>query len=330
MSAGPIIHAVILNWRTAGMTSRAVRDTLASLPGADDRVWLIDNASGDGSEAHLRAAFAEEPRVTVLQSGRNGGFGFGNNVGLRAALASDPAPDFLFLVNSDAFPDRAAAGRLASFLRAHPRAAAAGSGITGEDGAPHCSSFRFPTILGEFEGGARSGPVTRLLRARQVPILSPAPGQRVDWLAGAALMLRREALEQAGLFDEAFFLYFEETDLCRRFADHGWDMRYDPGAQVVHVGSVSTGMTRWTRVPDYWFDSRWRYFEKHGGRGRAVAATLARCAGGALHRMRCAIARRKPSDPPGFHRHLLAHALRRVLGVGRGTRPALPVTEDIR
>ena len=328
MSAETIIHAVVLNWRTAEMSLRSARATLLSLPGPQDRLYLVDNASGDGSEAQFRQALGDDPRVKVLQSGRNGGYGFGNNVGMRAAMAATPAPDFIFLVNSDAFPEPDAAERLAAFLMAHPKTAAVGSGIVGQDGAPHCSTFRFHSVAGEFEGGARFGPITRLLKHAQVPILEPQAGQEVDWLSGAALMLRRDALEEVGLFDEGFFLYFEETDLCRRLANAGWEMRFEPEARVVHIGSVTTGMARWRRVPEYWFDSRARYFTKHGGRRTALLATLARMAGGAIHRLRCLIQRRRPNDPRGFHRHLLRHTLSALRRGGAGRRRKRSMAES--
>ncbi len=227
------------------------------------------------------------------------------------------------MLNSDAFPAPDAIARLRAALLADPGAGFAGSHIHGEDGAPHLTTFRFPSLASEFEGAARTGPVSRLLAHRAVPCPAPVATQMVDWLAGASLMMRRDVLDSIGLFDETFFLYFEETDLCLRAARAGWRTLYVPGSRVAHIGSVSTGMKQWDRVPDYWFASRRHYFTKNHGRAYALAATLAHVAGGALHRGRCALARRAPADPPYFLRDLIRH------DAGALLRPAAPVPAPV-
>ena len=133
----------------------------------------------------------------------------------------------------------------------------------------------------------------------------------VDWLAGASLMIRRQVLDEIGLFDERYFLYFEETDLCLRAQRAGWTSRYVKESRIMHIGSVSTGMKTWKRMPGYWFDSRLRYFTKNHG---AFYAALATC-----------FIRRWVDDPVGsasagqdnlvkgprrFVRDLTSHALR--------------------
>jgi N-acetylglucosaminyl-diphospho-decaprenol L-rhamnosyltransferase len=115
-----------------------------------------------------------------------------------------------------------------------------------------------------------------------------------------------------GLFDETFFLYFEETDLCRRAAEAGWPTHFVRESRVEHIGSVSTGMKTWKRVPGYWFDSRWYYFRKSGGTARAVAATLAHLAGGLILRARRLVRPSIPPGPPHFLRDLVGHAIRNL------------------
>ena len=135
------------------------------------------------------------------------------------------------------------------------------------------------------------------------PVAAP-----VDWAAGAALMIRRDVLDAIGGFDEAYFLYFEETDLCLRAAKAGWPTHYLPDARVMHIGSVSTGMREWTLPPDYWFASREHYFRKNHGRAYAVAAVLAHLAGLTVRRLR-AIRREDQTMPKGQARALIRHAL---------------------
>ena len=302
---GPRIHCVILNWRTPDMTLRALDAAQAAMDGLPGGITVVDNDSGDGSEDRLRATIADMPRVRVVQSGRNGGFGAGNNHAIRAGLPDGPA-DLIYILNSDAFPDARAIHALRDHLAAHPAAGLAGSLIVGEDGVPHLTTFRFPSIASEFEGAARFGPISRLLRHRAVPVPTPDHARPVDWLAGASLMVRADVLSEIGLFDEGFFLYFEETDLCRRAAAAGWETHFVPDSRVVHVGSASTGMKEWAETPDYWFASRRRYFTKARGPVHAGLATLAHIAGGAIHRARCALTGRRPADPPRFLRRLIA------------------------
>jgi GT2 family glycosyltransferase len=308
------VLTVIVNYRTAAMTLRAVEAALAAMAGIAGAITVIDNDSQDGSFDRLQAAAARwgQGRVRVLCSRRNGGFGAGNNIGIRAGLPGGSRPDLVYLLNSDAFPAADAIGILRDYLLAHPGVGLAASHVHGLDALPHRSAFRFPSIAGEFEAAARIGPISRLL-ARHIiaPPLPEAPAA-VDWAVGASLMVRQAVFDTIGLFDEGFFLYFEETDLCRRAAAAGWPTHYVPAARVAHVGSESTGAKGWSRTPAYWFDSRWRYFAKHHGRAYAAAATLAHLAGGTLWQARRTVQRRAHLDPPGFLRDLAAHALRSI------------------
>jgi N-acetylglucosaminyl-diphospho-decaprenol L-rhamnosyltransferase len=311
MTTEPAVLTVILNWRTAEMTLGAVAAAERAMDGIAGAITVVDNDSRDGSFERLTEALQDHPRVRVVQSGHNGGFGAGNNVGLRLGLPDGSRPTFSYVLNSDAFPAPDAISRLVGYLQTHPRAGLAGSYIHGSDGADHTTCFRFPSIASEFEGAARTGPISRLLRHKIVPLGVPAASVRVDWLAGASLMIREEVLQKIGLFDEGFFLYFEETDLCHRAIEAGWETHFVRESRVEHIGSVSTGMKTWDRVPGYWFDSRWRYFVKRGGRGLATMATLAHLAGGLILRTRRVIQPRITPGPPHFLRDLVSHSFRR-------------------
>jgi N-acetylglucosaminyl-diphospho-decaprenol L-rhamnosyltransferase len=235
-------------------------------------------------------------------------------VGIRLGLPDGRRPDYVYILNSDAFPAPDAIRLLLEYLQSHPKVGLAGSYIHGPDGEAHVTCFRFPSVASEFEGAARSGPISRLLANRSVSIGVPEATGPVDWLAGASMMLREEVVRQVGIFDETFFLYFEETDLCRRAAEAGWPTHFVRESRVEHIGSVSTGMKTWKRVPGYWFDSRWHYFQKSGGTLRAVAATLAHLAGGLILQTRRLVRPSIPPGPPHFLRDLIGHALRRLVG----------------
>lgn len=312
----PRLLTVILNWRTPDMTLRSAEAALLAMQGIDGALVIVDNESGDGSFEKMTSEVARRGwdigphRVRVLQSGHNGGFGAGNNFGIRAGLPDGTRPDYFYLLNSDAFPAPDAIRLLLQHLQAHPQTGIAGSFMHGPDGDPHRTAFRFPSITSEFEGQIRLGPISRLLGRWVVAQPIPEQTTRVDWLAGASIMMRRKVPDEIGLFDEAFFLYFEETDLCRRAALAGWPSDYVVESRVAHIGSASTGMKTWTRIPQFWLDSRLHYFTKNHGRLYAVLATLAALAGGSLWRLRLLVQRKDRGDPPRFLRDLAAHHLR--------------------
>ncbi len=305
---GPTVLTVLLNWRTAEMTLRAADSAERAMEGIAGGIVVVDNDSGDGSFETMSVALKDRPRFRVVQAGRNGGFGAGNNVGIRLGLPGGARPDYVYILNSDAFPAPDAIRLLLDYLEGHPKVGIVGSYIHGSDGEPHTTCFRFPSVASELEGAARTGPISRLLRHKAVAIGVPEATGPVDWLAGASMMLREEVIRTVGVFDETFFLYFEETDLCRRAAEAGWPTHFVKESRVEHIGSVSTGMKTWKRVPGYWFDSRWHYFRKAGGTSRAVAATLAHVTGALILRARRLVQPKIPSGPPHFLRDLVSHA----------------------
>ena len=309
------VLTVILNWRTPAMTLQSCEAALRAMEGIAGAITIVDNDSGDGSFETISAEVVARGwdkgavPVRVIQSGRNGGFGAGNNVGIKAGLPGGARPDYAYILNSDAFPAPDAIRALLAHLEAHPKTGFAGSFIHGTDGAPHRTAFRFPSACGELEGAARFGPISRLLKRHIVAQPIPEVTGRVDWLAGASLMMRQDVLDQIGLFDEVFFLYYEETDLCLRAARAGWPTDYVLESRVAHIGSASTGMKTWARIPRFWLDSRRHYFTKNHGHIYAAVATLAHVAGGVLWRLRLLVQRKDRGDPPHFLRDLIVHYL---------------------
>lgn len=309
------VQVIVLNWRTADLSLAAAQAALREIDGLDGGVTIVDNDSGDGSYETMQAqadarGWLNGGRLAVVQSGWNGGFGAGNNYGIRQRLPDGRRPDVVYLLNSDAIPQPGAIAALLDYLGQHPKAGIACSRLHGSDGAPHLTAFRFPSAAGEFEAASRSGPITRMFRNKVVAMPQPLISGQVDWSAGASMMIRSDVLDEIGLFDEGFFLYFEETDLCLRAANAGWQTHYVVESVVEHIGSASTGMKTWQRVPDYWYDSRRRYFEKHHGRAGALFATAANLGGEALWRLRCLVQRRGTGVPPGHLTHLARHAVR--------------------
>ncbi len=312
----PRLLTVLLNWRSAEMTLQAAEAALIALRDIPGALVIVDNDSQDGSfetlsqTVRLRGWDLGPQQVRVVQSGHNGGFGAGNNHGIQAGMPDGLPPDYVYILNSDAFPTPDAIQALLTHLETHPATGFAGSFLHGIDGVPHRTAFRFPSIASEFEAQVRFGPISRLLSRFIVAQPIPKTTTRVDWLAGASVMLRWSVLELIGLFDETFFLYFEETDLCRRAARAGWPTDFVVESRVAHIGSASTGMKTWDRIPGFWLESRLHYFVKNHGPVYAAAATLSLLAGGMVWRARLMVQRKDRGDPPRFLRDLAAHDLR--------------------
>jgi GT2 family glycosyltransferase len=284
------VAVIIVNYGTADLAIAAV-DSLRERHHGGRRVeiHIVDNASPDGGAGVLLAAreskgWGEE--VILHLEDRNLGFGAGNNVVLRALWARDTPPRFVFLLNPDAQLSNDAIGILARFLEETPRAAAAGAALVSPDGAPMSGAFRFPSILSEIERAANFGPVTRLLSRFRTTLPPDLPRQRVDWVSGAAVMFRLEAMAEIGFFDPAYFLYYEEVDVMRALQRKGWETWFLPEARVVHIEGAATGVAKRagrTRRPAYVYSSWKHYFHKNHGRFYALSAAILALAGAGLH-----------------------------------------------
>lgn len=261
---------VVVNYRTADLAIDCMRSLASQV---DDlrggRVVVADNASGDGSVEKLTDAIEREGWSTwaeVVPLDRNGGFAFGNNAGIRMALASPETVDYVMLLNPDTIVRPGAIRALAEFMGTHPNAGIAGSLLETPDGRVDCSAHRVHSPLSELDGGARLGILSRLLRRH---IVSPPLRQEAhpcDWVSGASMIVRRSVIEEIGPMDEGFFLYFEEVDYCWRAKKAGWEVWYVPQSRVLHLEGAATGIkTAAKRRAGYWYDSRRRFFIKHYG-----------------------------------------------------------------
>jgi N-acetylglucosaminyl-diphospho-decaprenol L-rhamnosyltransferase len=292
---------VIVNYRTGPQVLGGLPKLLSELEDLDAGVIVVDNDSGDDSLAAIRVGIDGlgcSNRVEVVSSGHNGGFGAGNNFGIRFAARRGLRPEYVLLLNPDAYPEPGCIRTLLDFMDQRPSAAVAGATLRGVGGEQGPSAFRFPSPLGELESTARTGPVTHVLRRWIIAQPMPAETRECDWVSGACLLLRSSALAEIGLFDERFFLYFEEADLCRRAQALGWSVYWVKDAFVVHAGGVATGIYDCTRRrPRYWFYSRRRYYLKARGRTGLWLANAGWIAGSLLYRLR-RLSWQPEGDPP--------------------------------
>jgi GT2 family glycosyltransferase len=305
---------VIVNYRSADLVIDCLRSLAPQVAGrVDRRAVIVEGGSGDDSAQRISDAISNEgfsAWASLTVADRNGGFAYGNNLGIAPALRSDNPPQYIWLLNPDTIARPGAADALLAFMEAHPEAGIAGSRLENPDGSPQRSAFRFPGVLSQLENGLRLGIVSRLLSHRIVAPEPPTQTQQTDWVSGASFMIRRRVLEQIGLLDDRYFMYFEELDFCRRAAKAGWSCWYVPQSRIVHLVGQSSGITdRRRRMPAYWFDSRRRYYIKNHGRAYALAADLAWAGGYTLWRMRRVLQRKPDTDPP----HLLRDFLRSVI-----------------
>lgn len=314
-----ITWIIIVNYRTADLAIGCLRALSAQ---ADDlgggRVVVVDNDSRDGSVEKLRTAIEHEgwsDWADVMPLDRNGGFAYGNNAGIRAALASPTNVDYMMLLNPDTVVREGAIKALVEFMDGHPRAGIAGSLLENASGGLECSAHRIHNPLSELEAGARLGMLTRLLHSYVVWGHPGTEAHQCDWVSGASLIIRREVVERMGLMDDGYFLYFEEADFCWRAKQAGWEVWYVPQSKVMHIEGASTGIRAASkRRAGYWYDSRRRFFVKHYGVVGLILADTLWAAGRVTYMLRYLLRlAAPPRDPKWFMFDLLWGDLRAIL-----------------
>lgn len=265
------LSVVIVNWNTRELLARCltalrreIAPTEADRPTPTSEVLVVDNASADGSAELVRKQF---PDVQLLKNQENLGFARANNQALKMSNSR-----YVLLLNPDTEVMPGALASLVQFMDNHPEAGAAGARLVDEQGGLQPSCYRAPTLRRE------------LLRLAHLDVVFPASGyqmhrwsvdtpRQVDVVQGAALILRRAALDDVGLLDEDYFIYSEEVDLCFRLQQHGWRIFWVPWSVVVHYGGQSTrqvAAAMFLRL----YQGKVLYFRKHHGPRAARAYKL--------------------------------------------------------
>lgn len=261
---------IIVNWNVRDLLANCLRTVWADLAGSDlsGQVWVVDNASTDGSAAMLRRDF---PDVQLIASDRNLGFAAGNNTALRALGFADEnsskgeLPAAVLLLNPDTELHPGALPILFNFFKENPRAGVAGARLVYGDGSFQHSAFAFP---GLWQLAIELLPLPRRLFESRLngryPRLLYESGRpfRVGHPLGAAMGVRREAIEQVGLLDEQYHMYVEEIDWCKRITAAGWEVYCVPAATVTHLEGQSTGQIQTTSFINLWL-SRYQFYRKY-------------------------------------------------------------------
>jgi len=297
---------VVLNYRTPALTIECLRSLVEEIPTLPPtRVVVTDNNSGDGSVEQIQAAIGEggwEAWASLMPLPENGGFAYGNNAAIRPSYENGTLPPYVMLLNPDTVVRPGAIRTLWQFLEANPKVGMAGSRLEDPDGTPQCSAFRFHSLWSEIDAGMRLGLITRLLNPWVVAPPVPTEACQTDWVAGASLMMRREVIQAIGLMDEGYFMYYEEMDYCLQAKRAGWPCWYVPDSRIIHYVGQASGVTDTKRPPkrrpQYWFDSRRRYFIKNYGWLYGAMADTLWAAGFTTWRVRRVFQQKPDTDPP--------------------------------
>jgi N-acetylglucosaminyl-diphospho-decaprenol L-rhamnosyltransferase len=252
---------IIVSWNVKALLQRCLASVMESSArnAFECEIIVVDNASDDGSQDMVRHHF---PTAKLIASATNLGFTKGNNVGI-----ADSSGRYILLLNPDTEVVGNALSEMVAYMDHHPDAGALGPKVLFPDGRIQSSRRRFPTLATAFVESTvvqQWFPRNRTLAHYYVSDRSDDQEQDVDWIIGACLLIRRETWDQVGPLDEAFFMYSEELDWCRRAKALGWRVVYVPDATIVHhEGQSSIQVVPARHI--YFQSSKVYYFRKHHG-----------------------------------------------------------------
>lgn len=256
---------VIVNYRTPELVIDCLNSLASEIPSLPPtKVIVVDNHSGDDSVSLIKSAIVSFDWVELIESEINGGFSYGNNVGIKAIKA-----DNYLLLNSDTIVRKGAIALLLEALNKYPQAGIISPRLEWLDGEPQISCFRNRSPINELINSAKTGVITKILNKYDVPLAVSEETIEVEWTSFACVLIRKTVIEEIGLMDEDYFMYFDDIDYCRRTKKAGWQIIHYPFARVVHLrggsGSVKKDIATKKRPPAYLYASRSRYFTKFYG-----------------------------------------------------------------
>jgi GT2 family glycosyltransferase len=253
------LSIVIVNYNTCNLLRDCLHSVYGSKADFGYEVIVVDNFSPDDSVAMVRQEF---PQAYLIASDINGGYAYANNLGLAEAQGR-----YVLLLNPDTVLPPTALGDVLDFMEEHPDAGVAGPKLVLADGSLDLACRRsFPTLDVAFYrlmGLSKRYPNSPRYNRYNLGYLDPDEVAEVDSVVGAFMLMRREALDQAGFFDERFFMYAEDIDLCYRIkVNHGWKIYYNPAVVVTHYKSRAT-VKRWVPMTIQFYRAMWLFHQKH-------------------------------------------------------------------
>ena len=263
------LSIVIVNWNVRELLRRCLSSVYRTMGDSlKVEVIVVDNASSDGSVAMVGDDF---PQVHLIANEKNLGFTRGNNQAVAQSRGR-----YVLLLNPDTEVVGDALSTMVQYMDAHPQVGALGPQLLNPDGSVQPSRRRFPTMATAFLESTvlqQWFPDNRVLRRYYIRDRGDDEVQEVDWVVGACLLARHQAIEQVGLLDKDFFMYSEEMDWCRRFKERGWRVVYLPTAQVIHHEARSSEQVKPLQHIQFQ-RSKVLYFRKHHGRWQAEVLRL--------------------------------------------------------
>lgn len=280
------LSVIIVTWNTRELLKKCLAALPAAVNGLSIETWVVDNASSDGTVEMVRE---QHPAVRVIANRENRGWAGGNNQALKQSGGR-----FLLLLNADTEPRPGSLAMLVRFLEQHPDVGACGPMLLLGDGSVQGNGRRFPTFWKEFLDvtGLRHLALRAYSRRFGWGRDDFEALAEVDEVTGACLLVRRETVEQVGLLDEQFFMFYDEVDWCYRMKAAGWRVFYFPEAKVVHHIAASVKQVGFEAYRRY-FESQQRYFHKHASWPTWAAVWLVSRVGLATHWLRFQAARAK-------------------------------------
>jgi GT2 family glycosyltransferase len=257
-SQHPVLSIIIVSWNVRELLRACLLSIDRNREDYDLEVIVVDNASDDGSPVMVSELF---PWVTLIRCEENVGFPRGNNIGLERANGR-----YFLLLNPDTEIQPYSFKLMIEYLDRHDEVGLVGPQLLNADGSVQSSRRRFPTIATAIFESSWLEPIApkRILRHYYVHDLPDDEPSEVDWVTGACMLTRREVLTKVGGLDEAYFMYSEELDWCRRIKDAGWQIVYLPTAQVLHHVGKSSEQAVTARHINFQ-QAKLRYFQKYHG-----------------------------------------------------------------
>jgi GT2 family glycosyltransferase len=247
MVSSPLLSVILVNYRGKEFTIRCLHSLYAHQPSFPLEIIVVDNHSDDGSVDVIRCSF---PRVTILELPENKGFGFANNEGAAKAHG-----EYLFFLNNDTEIENDCFTPIVNFFSTRTLVGIVGPKLIYGDRGFQLSFGKFPTLLNEYR--------TKRLLKKEHRIVPPTQPQKVDWVTGAALCMPKQLFTSIGRFDQHYFMYFEDADLCKRVTNEGYSVWYVPSVSIIHHKGKSYTQSS-DRIAVEYRKSQLYYYQKHG------------------------------------------------------------------
>lgn len=254
------VSIIVVNWNTKGLLRDCLTSVYERAGAVDYEIIVVDNASTDGSAEMVKSDFR---RVILIENPENRGFATANNQGMAVAKGR-----YVLLLNSDTVVLDNAIANTVCFADTHPQAGVIGCRVLNPDGTVQPTCFMFPSMLNMLLSSTylyKLFPKSRFFGREHMTWWDRSDVREVDVVTGCFMLVRQEAIEQAGIMDERFFMYGEETDWCYRFRKNGWKVLFAPVGQIIHFGGQSTSQKPVAMVVQLWL-SILRFVGKHYSR----------------------------------------------------------------